>query len=103
MWKRKKKNKCSNRNEHKLPPANANGINHSETQTPGPKLRKPYGRAGMSASACLCRRSNHKKNEYGVKMSIRANAGIMKDENRSKTGKSGAGLRENRKQERMRV
>ena len=30
-------------------------------------------------------------NEYGVKMSIRANAGIMKDENRSKTGKSGAG------------
>ena len=43
------------------------------------------------------------KNEYGVKMSIRANAGIMKDENRSKTGKSGAGLRKNRKQERMRV
>ena len=81
MWKRKKKNKCSNRNEHKLPPANANGIDHSETQTPGPKLRKPYGRAGMSASACLCRRSKHKKNEYGVKMSIRANAGIMKDEN----------------------
>jgi hypothetical protein len=133
MWKRKKKNKCSNRNEHKLPPANANGINHSETQTPGPKLRKPYGRAGMSASACLCRRSKHKKNEYGVKMSIRANAGIrmkdgnrskagrkrdgigekseiranagirMKDENRSKTGRSGAGLGENRKQERMRV
>ena len=55
IWKRKKKNKCSNRNEHKLPPANANGINHSETQTPGPKLRKPYGRAGMSASACLRR------------------------------------------------
>ena len=102
MWKRKKKNKCSNRNEHKLPPANANGINHSETQTPSPKLRKPYGRAGMSASACLCKRSKHKKNEYGVKMSIRANAGIMKDENRSKTGKSGAGLGENRKQERMR-
>ena len=50
IWKRKKKNKCSNRNEQKLPPANANGINHSETQTPGPKLRKPYGRAGMSAS-----------------------------------------------------
>ena len=55
IWKRKKKNKCSNRNEQKLPPANANGINHSETQTPGPKLRKPYGRAGMSASACLRR------------------------------------------------
>ena len=100
MWKRKKKNKCSNRNEHKLPPANANGIKHSEPQTPSPKLRKPYGRTGMSASACLCKRSKH--NEYGVKMSIRANAGIMKDENRSKTGKSGAGLGENRKQERMR-
>ena len=55
IWKRKKKNKCSNRNEHKLPPANANGINHSEPQMPGPKLRKPYGRAGMSASACLRR------------------------------------------------
>ena len=27
------------------------------------------------------------KNEYGVKMSIRANAGIMKDENRSKARK----------------
>ena len=61
MRKRKKKNKCSNRNEHKLPPANANGINHSETQTPSPKLRKPYGRAGISASTCLCRRSKHKK------------------------------------------
>ena len=72
------------------------------------------------------------KNEYGVKMSIRANAGIrMKDENRSKAGRkrdriggkseiranagirvkdenrskaerSGAGLGENRTQERMR-
>jgi hypothetical protein len=51
----------------------------------------------MSASACLCRRSNH-KNEYGVKMSIRTNAGIrMKDENRSKTGRSGAGLGKNQK------
>ena len=88
---------------NKLPPANTGGIKHAEPQTPGPKLRKPYGRVGMSASACLCRRSKHKKNEYGVKMSIRANAGIMKDENRSKTGKSGAGLRKNRKQERMRV
>ena len=116
---------------HKLSLTNANGINHSETQTPGPKLLKPYGRAGLSASACLCKRSKH--NEYGVKMSIRANAGIrMKDENRSKAGRkrdriggkseiranagirvkdenrskaerSGAGLGENRKQERMRV
>ena len=56
IWKRKKKNKCSNRNEHKLPPANANGIKHSETQTPGPKLRKPYGRGGMPVSAGLCKR-----------------------------------------------
>ena len=40
---------------HETPPANADGINHSETQIPGPKLRKPYGRAGMSASACLRR------------------------------------------------
>ena len=40
---------------YKLSLTNANGINHSETQTPGPKLRKPYGRAGMSASACLRR------------------------------------------------
>ena len=39
-----------------------------------------------------------KKNEYGVKMSIRANAGIrVKDEDRSKAGRSGTGLGENRK------
>ena len=44
------------------------------------------------------------KNEYGVKMSIRANEGIrMKDGSRSKAGRNGAGLGENRKQERMRV
>ena len=46
---------------YKRPPANVSGINRPETQTPGPKLRKPYGRTGMSTSACLCRRSNHKR------------------------------------------
>jgi len=34
---------------NKLPPANTGGIKHSELQTPGPKLRNPYGWAGMSA------------------------------------------------------
>ena len=42
-------------------PAYVNGISHFELQTPGPKLRKPYGRDGMPASTCLCKRSKHKK------------------------------------------
>lgn len=35
---------------HKLPLANASGINHSELCSPSPKLRKPYGWAAMSTS-----------------------------------------------------
>ena len=44
------------RSNHKLPPANANGINYSETQTPSLKLRKPYGRGSMPVSAGLHKR-----------------------------------------------
>ena len=85
---------------------------HQLTQTvlTIPKLKRPARSCASLTAGPACLHlpayadvQNIKKNEYGVKMSIRANAGIMKDENRSKTGKSGAGLRKNRKQERMRV
>ena len=92
------KEQVQQQEQHKLPPANANGINHSKARSC----------ASLTAGAACLHLPAYAdaqtiKNEYGVKMSIRANAGIMKDENRSKTGKSGAGLRKNRKQERMRV
>lgn len=41
--------------QDKLPLADTNGINRFKLCSPAPKLRKPYGWAGISTSTRLCR------------------------------------------------